>query len=507
MWPGNPLARLTRPSTGRPNLLASVGVGPRAPAGTISPCPERDVARTGRPRAGRRARLHRTDMRMSFEVLALISAAALAGPVLASRRTWHLPVVLGELLAGILLGFTGLRILDPGDPTFTFLADIGFALVMFVAGTHVPIRDARIRPALAKGVVRAVLVGVGATLAGFGIAQAFGTGHAALYAVLIASSSAALVLPLIDSLGLEGTPIVQTVAQVAVADIACIVALPLVIDPAQAPRAAAGAVAVTGATAVFYAVLRASDKRGWLHSLHHESKERGFALELRINLGVLCLLAALAVHSHVSIMLAGFALGLVIAAVGEPRRLAKQLFSITEGFFGPVLRLARRILECPGPRGGPLLDTARRCARPRCRSRPLPDTAGRCAAAPRRIGRRSTRRARGRGGDRYAIASPGPRRAFGTDPRRAGHHRFHHIRRRDGGTSGVRRALTGVRGTPTRVTSPPGRWGVAPCRFPVSRDHGWTRPPSRPRSTAQRGRLRTRPSCRTPASACCRSIR
>ena len=35
-------------------------------------------------------------------------------------------------------------------------------------------------------------------------------------------------------------------------------------------------------------------------------------------------------------MLAGFALGLVISAVGEPRRLARQLFGITEGFFGPL---------------------------------------------------------------------------------------------------------------------------------------------------------------------------
>jgi Kef-type K+ transport system membrane component KefB len=38
----------------------------------------------------------------------------------------------------------------------------------------------------------------------------------------------------------------------------------------------------------------------------------------------------------VSIMLAGFALGLVIALIGEPRRLARQLFSITEGFFSPL---------------------------------------------------------------------------------------------------------------------------------------------------------------------------
>jgi Kef-type K+ transport system membrane component KefB len=273
---------------------------------------------------------------MSFEILALISAAALAGPLLAVRRGWHLPVMLGELLVGILLGTTGLRWIHPEDPTFTFLADIGFALIMFVAGTHVPVRDATIRPALAKGTARAAIVGVLAAAAGFGIARAFGTGHAALYAVLIASSSAALVLPLIDSLRLEGTPVVQTMAQVAVADTACIIALPLVINPAQAPRAAIGAAAVAASAALFYTFLKYADGRGWLHSLHQESKDRRFALELRINLGVLFALAALAVHTHVSIMLAGFALGLAVAGVGEPRRLAKQLFSITEGFLGPL---------------------------------------------------------------------------------------------------------------------------------------------------------------------------
>ena len=46
--------------------------------------------------------------------------------------------------------------------------------------------------------------------------------------------------------------------------------------------------------------------------------------------------AALAVSTQVSIMLAGFAFGLVIALVGEPRRLARQLFGITEGFFSPL---------------------------------------------------------------------------------------------------------------------------------------------------------------------------
>ncbi|BCW17699.1 hypothetical protein NtRootA9_04070 [Arthrobacter sp. NtRootA9] len=37
-----------------------------------------------------------------------------------------------------------------------------------------------------------------------------------------------------------------------------------------------------------------------------------------------------------SVMLAGFSFGLVVAAVGEPRRLAHQLFAVSDGFLGPV---------------------------------------------------------------------------------------------------------------------------------------------------------------------------
>ncbi|HEX9230455.1 MAG TPA: cation:proton antiporter, partial [Jatrophihabitantaceae bacterium] len=66
------------------------------------------------------------------------------------------------------------------------------------------------------------------------------------------------------------------------------------------------------------------------------SEDRKFALELRINLMILFALAALAVRTHVSIMLAGFSFGVAMAAVGEPRRLARQLFALSDGFLGPL---------------------------------------------------------------------------------------------------------------------------------------------------------------------------
>lgn len=273
---------------------------------------------------------------MSFFQLSLIAAVALLGPLLALPRKWHLPVVLGQLLAGIVIGRTGLGLVDSSDPTFTFLADVGFALIMFVAGTHVPVRDKAIRPALGSGALRAGTAAVLAAVVGIVIAFAFGTGHAPLYIVLLASSSAALVLPIVDSLRLAGPKVLTTTAQVAIADIACIVALPLAVDPPNAGRAAVGAAVVAACALALFFVLRWLENSGNRGRLHDISEDRKFALELRIQLALLFALSGLAVLGHVSIMLAGFSFGLVVSAVGEPRRLAHQLFAVSDGFLGPV---------------------------------------------------------------------------------------------------------------------------------------------------------------------------
>ncbi len=271
-----------------------------------------------------------------FHTLALLVVIGMTGPLLASLPRFQIPVIIGELVAGLVVGRTGFGIVDPTDATFTLLADIGFALVMFVVGTHVPVRDKTLRSEISKALLRAVAVGAVAAVLGVVLAQVFGTEHAAVYAVLMASSSAALALPVIDSLQLEGRPVLSVKTQIAIADATSIVLLPLVINPAEAPRAALGGLAVAGTAVVLYFLLRTATRRGWRRRMHHYSRKRRLAVELRLSLISLFTLCALAVTTHVSIMLAGFALGLVISAIGEPRRLARQLFGVTEGFFAPL---------------------------------------------------------------------------------------------------------------------------------------------------------------------------
>ncbi len=273
---------------------------------------------------------------MSFALLALICAVAILGPILAAGNTMRVPVVIGELVVGIVLGTTGLKIVDPDNDILSFLAQIGFALVMFVAGSHVPIRQKAMARGLRAGILRALGIAVVALPVGIGISALFGTGHGGLYAVLIASSSASIVMPALGTTQVTSRPGLEMLAQLAIADAACIVALPFVLDRAHAERAALGALAVLTVTAIFYAILRWAEVSGLWPRIHKLSEGRGLALELRVTLTMLFTLAAIAATAHVSVMLAGFAMGVAIAAAGEPRRLANQTFALTEGFFAPI---------------------------------------------------------------------------------------------------------------------------------------------------------------------------
>lgn len=278
----------------------------------------------------------RRECKTNFATLALISLVALVGALFVLPRRLGLPVVIGELLVGLALGLSGFNVLDVNDSSFRLFSDIGFALVMFTAGSHVPLRNPDLRRGLSRGVGRVLLTAGLAMAAGWGIAWIFGSAHGWLYAVLLGSSSAALIMPSLLPGEMNLRPVIEMLPQVALADAACILLLPLVMDPASVVTALVGVGLVIGAAVLLFLLLRWADRNGRWQEIRETSKEHELALELRISLSILFAVAALAISMGVSIMLAGFSLGLAVAAVGEPSRLAKQLFAVTDGFFAPI---------------------------------------------------------------------------------------------------------------------------------------------------------------------------
>ncbi len=119
-----------------------------------------------------------------FHTLALFAPMRLAGPLLASLPRLRIPVIVGELVAGLVLGETGFGVVDGADPTFELFANIGFALVMFVVGTHVPVRDPQMRTQVPRAWRARFWSGrlADTTALGVGVGPMLGTSHAALHA-------------------------------------------------------------------------------------------------------------------------------------------------------------------------------------------------------------------------------------------------------------------------------------------------------------------------------------
>ncbi len=273
---------------------------------------------------------------VSFGQITLIIVAGLLGPLLASSRRVLIPVVVGELLAGIALGKTGAGLIKADNPTIAFLGTMGFAVLMMVAGMHVPLRNRALLGSLRKGIIAvaaSAAVGVGGGLL---IARGLGLGHPAIWAVLLATGSAAIVLPALQEAGIGADRALLAMAWATVADVITIVAVPLVMNPSQAPTAGLGVLAVAAGAAIVLLVARLLQRGREVRNLRGQSGRKAWALDLRFALIALFGLCAIAEGIGTSIMIAGFAAGLLVAYEGGPDRLSEQVSGVGAGFLVPI---------------------------------------------------------------------------------------------------------------------------------------------------------------------------
>ena len=273
---------------------------------------------------------------MSFGPLAIVLAAGLVGPLLTSLHRFGPPMIVGEIAAGVVIGRSGLTWVDPSDQLLTGLAAIGFALLMFVVGTHLPVRDRHLRSALGTGLAIAATVAALAAIAGLLLAPRVGLDRPAILAVLIATSSGAVALPVLQGLDRSDRATLVATAWVAIADVVTVLALPVVLATGRMGRVIGGGALVVLAGGTMLLLARFARDRPAVRRMRLLSAERGWGLDLRVSLLALFTCAWLATRFGTSILIAGFAVGTVVALLGEPRRVAQQLVGIGEGFAIPL---------------------------------------------------------------------------------------------------------------------------------------------------------------------------
>jgi Kef-type K+ transport system membrane component KefB len=270
--------------------------------------------------------------------LALVVAAGLLGPLLAAGRRPLVPVVVGELVAGVLLGRTGLHIIDPGSsPAFPVFYGLGFAMLMLSAGTNVDLGSSSLRAGAARGAMAVVAVGALALPVAFLISRLPGIGQFPLVWVLLAGSSAAVAFPTIEERHLEGPAVSFLIAWIAIADAitVALVSLPLV-GPREVVPVLLGNAAIVGCGLALYVASRLVALRVDFTPVRQASYRRGWALELRLSVLLLLVLASISDGTGASTLVAGFVAGMILVRLHQSRRLEIQLTGMANGFFVPI---------------------------------------------------------------------------------------------------------------------------------------------------------------------------
>jgi Kef-type K+ transport system membrane component KefB len=272
-----------------------------------------------------------------FTSLTLLVLAGLLGPLLAAGRRPLAPVLVGELIAGAILGKTGLHLIVSTSQPFPAFSAIGFAMLMLQAGNEVDLGSKELRAGAVRGAV-ALLIALALSLpVGLALGAIFPTGHPSLLVVLLAGSSAAVAFPTIRERGLTGPAIAILITWITLADALTAVLMPLTLSAAsRIPLALVGDGLIVALAAASMMLARRLFKTGLSDEVKRESKHRHWALQLRLSVLLLLALAAIADRTGASLLVAGFAAGIVLRRFDEPNRLAQQLTGLASGFFVPA---------------------------------------------------------------------------------------------------------------------------------------------------------------------------
>jgi Kef-type K+ transport system membrane component KefB/Trk K+ transport system NAD-binding subunit len=175
-----------------------------------------------------------------FLALLLITSLALLVPVLASRfRRIRLPIVVGEIIAGIIIGQSGFNLVEP-SPTLVFLAEFGFAYLMFLSGLEIDFnilmsqtRDTE-RRAFSQPLPIALLIFLGtlvlALLGGVGLSKLGIVQNPFIVGLILSTTSLGVVVPVLKEQNLLGSLYGQhLLVTSSVADFASLVIFTMVI--------------------------------------------------------------------------------------------------------------------------------------------------------------------------------------------------------------------------------------------------------------------------------------
>jgi Kef-type K+ transport system membrane component KefB len=273
-----------------------------------------------------------------LSLLVIATIAAVAPLIVDLPRSVRIPVVVVEILGGILVGPHVLDIVDPGE-VITFLSDAGLGFLFFLAGMEIDFEGIRGLPARLGARGWAISFGLGLAIAG--VLQATGfVLSTLLIGVALSTTAVGTLMPILKDAGELDTPLGKHMLAAGVAgEFGPILAISLLLSGASGPGFNAALLIAFTAFAVGLGVLALRARPGPIvraveHTLHSSG-------QFAVRLAILILVALLYLTSHfgLDVVLGAFAAGIVVglatrAPQAEPVR--ARLEGIGFGFLIPI---------------------------------------------------------------------------------------------------------------------------------------------------------------------------
>lgn len=274
-----------------------------------------------------------------FADLLLALAATLTVAVLLGSlvQRFGQPAVLGELLAGVLLGPSLVGLLDPADPVIHAMGELGVLVLLFQIGLHTDLRSIlRVgAPALVVGLLGVALP----ALAGYGVAVALGvdTVPALVCAAALTATSIGISARVLSDLGRLDTREGQIVLGAAVLDdVIGLIILSIVAGIAGgAAVTVAGVGRTTGIALGFLLVAIAVGSKTVPALFRRIARLPGSGALGALGLAFALALAAAAAAAGSAMIIGAFAAGLVLHNTPQRKQVEKATTALGY-FFVPV---------------------------------------------------------------------------------------------------------------------------------------------------------------------------
>ncbi len=288
----------------------------------------------------------------NFVPLLLITVLAVVVPLVTSRlKRIQLPIVVGEILAGVIIGRSGLDLVS-SSPILDFLKEFGFAFLMFLSGLELDFNlltggaapnsgpSRWRRPLPLAGLVFAGTLALG-ILGGQLLSRLGVTDHPLLMGLILSTTSLGVVVPVLKERGQLRLPFGQVVLiEASLSDFLTLVLLAVVFAVGR-PGPTLNLLLIPLLLVVFLASVRAVQRlarQPLLVRLLGEVTQATAQIRVRAALAFMVAWVVLAQTLGVELILGAFLAGAVagLLAPSEDSASRSKLDAIGYGFFIPI---------------------------------------------------------------------------------------------------------------------------------------------------------------------------